>query len=201
MLPGWLVYPAALLIVWGTVDYIRDIRRGQVQPSLVTWFLWSLAPLITLAAQLFSGDVGSETALTAVVGLCPLLVFLAGLNHGAWKPKPFDWWCGALAIVALVLWRLTSNSEVGVSLSIAADALGAVPTLRKAYAHPESESARFFALFAISAFVTLLTIPHATIVSAGFASYIFALYAVLFTLVQFKVKEKLSILAKIRQRE
>jgi hypothetical protein len=201
MLPSWLVYPATLLIVWGTVDYIGDIRRGRVQPNLVTWFLWALAPLIALCAQLATGNVGSEAALTATVGLCPLLVFLAGLKRGEWKPKPFDWCCGAMAILALILWQLTGSGAVGVGLSIVADALGAVPTLWKAYSHPGSESARFFALFAVSALITLVTIPQITIVTAGFSSYIFILYAVLFVLVRFRVGERLGISVKIRQQD
>lgn len=189
MLPSWLVYPGVLLIVWGAITYIRDIRRGEVQPNLVTWFLWSLAPLIALGAEL-RGGVGAEAALTAAVGLCPLAVFIAGLRQGTFKPVAFDWWCGGASLVALILWQLTGNGIVGVGLSILADALGAAPTLRKSYNDPASESATFFAFFALSAGITLLTLQAWSFLNAAFSVYIFMLYIVLFTFVRTRIGER-----------
>lgn len=191
MLPGWAAYLATLLIVWGAIGYIRDIRRGRVRPNLVTWFLWSLAPLIALAAQLREG-VGAEVALTAAVGLCPFIVFLVGLKQGTFRPVRFDWWCGAMALVALVLWQITGSGVVGVGLSILADAFAAAPTLRKSYRSPGSESHSFFALFAISALITLMTITDWTIITTAFPLYIFVLYVILFALVRFRIGERLS---------
>lgn len=68
-----------------------------------------------------------------------------------------------------------------------ADAFGAAPTLRKSWGDPTSESPRFFALFAVSAFVTLLTVTQWTIVTAAFSLYLLTLYVILFILVRFKV--------------
>jgi hypothetical protein len=186
MLPSWFAYVATLLIVWGTIGYIRDVHRGRVTPNLVTWFLWSLAPLIALGAQLKAG-VGPEAALAAAAGLCPLTVFIAGLKQGAFKPQPFDWWCGAMSLLALTLWLISGNGVVGVGLSIVADAFGAAPTLRKSWRNPTSESPSFFVLFVLSAALTLMTVTQWTIVNAAFSIYILVLYVVLFVLVQFRV--------------
>ena len=185
MIPGWLAYVAAGLIMWGAVEYIRDIYRGVVTPNLVTWFLWSLAPLIAFAAQLRAG-AGAEAVLAAAVGVGPLAVFIAGLQRGTFKPQAFDWWCGAISLVALSLWLMTGSGVVGVGLSVLADAFGAAPTVRKSWKDPLSESARFFAFFAISALVTLMTLTEWTVVKAGFAVYILGLYVLLFTFVRFK---------------
>lgn len=191
MLPGWLAYGATLLIIWGTIGYIRDIRRGSVRPNLVTWFLWSLAPLIALGAQLKAG-VGAEVALAAAVGICPFIVFIVGLRQGVFRPQPFDWWCGALSLLALFLWQVTGSGVVGVALSILADTFGAAPTLRKSFTDPESESPTFFALFAISALITLATITQWTIINAAFAIYIFALYVTLFVFAKFKIGKQVG---------
>ena len=196
MLPSWLVYFGALLIIGGTVAYIRDIHQGRVQPNLVTWFLWSLAPLIALGAQLKAG-VGAEALLAATVGLCPLAVFVAGLKQGKFIPQPYDWWCLGASVAALILWQLTGNGVVGVVLSIVADSLGAAPTLRKSYQDPGSESPLFFALFAAAGGMTLLTIQEWTILSAGFAVYIFALYVILFALVRWRVGERIRIRSEV----
>ncbi len=186
MIPGWFAYAATLLIVWGARRYILDMRGGHVTPNLVTWFLWSLAPLIALGAQL-KAKVGAEAALAAAVGLCPLAVFIAGLRQGKFKPQAFDWCCGGISLLTLCLWLLTGSGSIGVSLSILADAFGAAPTVLKSWRNPESESPRFFALFAISAVVTLMTLTQWAVVNAAFTVYICALYIGLFILVRFKV--------------
>ncbi len=56
----------------------------------------------------------------------------------------FDFLCGALSLVALVAWAVTGTGNVAIVFSILADLFGAVPTLRKAYADPESEHAVAF---------------------------------------------------------
>jgi len=186
VLPGWCAYAGMIFISWGTLSYIRDIRRGTVQPNLVTWFLWSLAPLIALAAQLRSGG-GTAVILTATVGFCPLMVFLYGLRRGSFRPTTFDWLCGLASLVALVLWQISGSGMIGVLFSIAADALGAIPTLRKTCSHPQSESPVFFGLFTISAVITLLTITEWSVTNAAFAVYIFVLYAVLYVLARYRL--------------
>lgn len=191
MLDERFLYVAVLLIVWGTYCYIRDMYRNSTSPNLVTWFLWTLAPLIAFAAQRQNG-VGTEAILTLMVGLCPLAVFVAGLKKGVFRPSRFDLLCGSASLIALILWQLTGNGAVAVALSIGADGLAALPTLRKAYNDPQSESPFLFMLFAISAGLTLLTIDQWSLESSGFSIYILALYVVLFTIVKFELGSRIG---------
>jgi hypothetical protein len=180
-----LMYLAVLLIVWGAYSYIKDMYHSTTKPNLVTWFLWSLAPMIAFAAQI-QAEVGPAAFLTLMVGLCPLAVFIAGLRKGEFRPTGFDMLCGSASIVALVLWQLTGSGTVAVALSIVADSLAAAPTLIKAYKDPQSESPFLFILFAISAAISLLVLDTWNLETAGFSAYIFALYITLFTFVKFE---------------
>lgn len=191
MIDERFMYIAALLIGWGTYSYIKDMYQGETRPNLVTWFLWTLAPMIAFAAQMQAG-VGAAAVLTFMVGFCPLLVFVAGLKRGDFRPSRFDVLCGIASLVALLLWQLTGNGALAVALSIAADGLAASPTLVKAYKYPQSESPFLFLLFAISAAITLLTIDTWTIQNSGFSLYIFVLYVTLFVLVKLQPKIKLT---------
>ncbi|HTE22467.1 MAG TPA: hypothetical protein VK674_05510 [Candidatus Limnocylindria bacterium] len=160
--------------------------QSNTRPNLVTWLLWSLAPMIAFAAQL-QADVGPAALLTLMVGLCPLAVFIAGLKKGEFRPSRFDLVCGGASIVALILWQITGSGALAVTLSITADGLAAAPTLIKAYKDPRSESPFLFMLFAVSAGVTLLTLNAWSLESAGFSAYILILYLALFTFVKFEV--------------
>jgi len=74
-----------------TLTYIIQTVRGKVQPNKVTYFLWSIAPLIAFAAQKSQG-VEIQSLMTLSVGLFPLSVFIASfLNKKAyWKIKKID---------------------------------------------------------------------------------------------------------------
>ncbi len=186
MLDTRWIYLAGALISWGAYAYIKDIYRSGTRPNLVTWFLWSVAPLIAFAAQLQSG-VGPAAFLTLMVGLCPLAVFVAGLKKGEFRPSRFDLLCGGASLIALVLWQITGSGALAVALSILADGLAATPTIFKAYKDPSSESPFLFMLFAVSAAITLLTLKHWGLESAGFSVYILTLYVALFSLVKFEL--------------
>ncbi|HTE57460.1 MAG TPA: hypothetical protein VK694_01860 [Verrucomicrobiae bacterium] len=185
MIDERFMYLAVLLIVWGAYAYIKDMYQSDTRPNLVTWFLWSVAPMIAFAAQLEAG-VGPAAFLTLMVGLCPLAVFIAGLKKGQFRPSRFDLICGGASVAALILWQLTGSGAVAVALSITADGLAATPTLIKAYKDPRSESPFLFMLFAISAAITLLTLSTWSLEASGFSLYILILYVTLFGLVKFQ---------------
>lgn len=191
MISEGFMYVAALLISYGTYSYIKDIYHGETRPNLVTWFLWTLAPMIAFAAQIQAG-VGAAAVLTFMVGFCPLVVFVAGLRRGEFRPTRFDIICGTTSIIALLLWQLTGSGTLAVALSIIADSLAASPTVIKSYKQPRSESSFLFLLFAISATITLLTLDSWTIQNSGFSLYIFTLYVILFVLVKFELGYKIS---------
>lgn len=179
------LYIAAALLAWGAYSYIRDVLGSDTRPNLVTWFLWTLAPMIAFAAQIRSG-VGSVALFTLMVGLCPLAVLIAGLKKGNFRPSKFDLVCGSMSMLALGLWQLTGSGLVAVALSIVADGLAAAPTAIKSYRDPRSESPFLFLLFAVSAFIALLTTDTWTLESSGFSLYILALYLLLYSLVRFE---------------
>lgn len=137
MLDEKFLHIAAILLAWGAYSYIRHVLRSDTRPNLVTWFLWTLAPMIVFAAQLRSG-VCSVALFTLMVGLCPLAVLVAGLKKGNFRPTKFDLACGGMSLLALMLWQLTGSGLVAVGLSIVADGAAATPTITKAYRDPRS---------------------------------------------------------------
>src|SRR5437868_12678700 len=114
---------AAAIDFLGVSSYARDTWHGTTRPNRVTWFLWTLAPLIAFAAQVGEG-VTYQAALTLVAGLGPAVVFAASFHDRSafWRITTFDWICGALSVLALILWAITKTGTVAIILSILADA-------------------------------------------------------------------------------
>ncbi len=192
MINDKFVLIGALLNLIGSLTYAYNTFKGKTKPNRVTWFLWALAPLIAFAAQLGEG-VGLQVLMTFMVGFGPLLVFIASLlnKKAFWKITRLDIICGALSLVALILWAITGEGNIAIALSIGADLLAGIPTLIKAYREPETEHPDVFRNGAISAGITLLTIKTWTFANYGFALYILIICVTLYTLIRFKLGKRI----------
>ena len=181
----------------GGLSYFADTLRGRVRPNRVSWFLWSLAPLIAFAAEVRE-RVGLPALMTLVVGVNPLLILAASfLSAGAaWKITRFDLACGFLSVAGLGLWYVTRQGDLAIVFSILADALAAVPTLVKAVRAPESESYIGFLGFGVSGAITLLALRRWTFANYAFPLYICLLCLLLASLVRLRPQRLLGIGAR-----
>lgn len=168
----WAIF-AGLMDMAGAGYYAWLTLHGKVRPNRMSWLLWALAPMVAFAAQLSKG-VGLESFLTFAVGFGPIIVLIASyLHRGAyWELEAVDYVCGAISILALVLWAVTGEGNIAIGLSILADLAAAVPTLRKAYLDPTSESPWPFWIGVPAAGLNLLTLRAFNFESAAFSVYI-----------------------------
>lgn len=181
-----------LLGAVGSLAYLIDTVKGKVKPNRVSFLLWSLAPFIAFAAQLKQG-VGLEALMTFSTGFLPLTVFIASFvnKKAEWKVTRFDLVCGVLSILGLILWLVTRVGNIAITFSILADALAAIPTLIKAYRYPDTELAWPWIATAFGVVLTLLTLNELTFANSGFIIYILIVNTLIFSLVQFRIGEKL----------
>ncbi|HEV3037338.1 MAG TPA: hypothetical protein VHA33_06085 [Candidatus Angelobacter sp.] len=136
----YLVILGAVVNLYGIAHYIRGIFHGKIKPNLVSWVLWTIAPLVASAAALSTGARWAALP-TFMVGFCPLLVVvsISIKKHSIWRPTKFSYLCGALSLIALLLWAITKNPEIAIIFAILSDGLAAVPTLKKAWQYPDTE--------------------------------------------------------------
>jgi len=137
----YLVFLGAAVNIFGVFYYIKDILRGKTKPNRVTWLMWSVAPLIATVAALSNG-VSWAVLPVFMAGFCPFLVLIASFvnPNSYWKLGTLDYVCGFLSVLALILWGITKEANIAIMLAIASDGIAVVPTLVKAWKHPESES-------------------------------------------------------------
>src|SRR3989344_8750184 len=88
----WLVVLSAAISVAGSSVYIRDTLRGTTKPNRVSFFLWSLAPLIGTGAALSAHADGWATVRIFMSGFMPLLIFGASFINpkSYWRLTTFD---------------------------------------------------------------------------------------------------------------
>lgn len=132
---------AAVLALASSYLYIRDILRGNTKPHIYTWIIWSIVTIVAFLGQWVSGGgPGSwATGVSAIVTITILLLSLQG-RYGNKDITNFDKVCLVLAILSILPWLLTSSVLWSVLLATLIDIIAFVPTMRKTWHAPQSES-------------------------------------------------------------
>lgn len=183
------VYVGVVFGFVGSSIYLRDTLLGRTQPNRVTWILWSLAPLVAFVAELRAG-VGLRSITTFMTGFLPMLIFVGSFVNpkSKWKIGPFDYACGALSVLATLALLFAGNPTLAIFLAIAADLAAGIPTIKKSWSHPESESVAAYLGAGIAATLTLLSITHWSSDEAGFPLYLLTITAIETSLIVVKPK-------------
>jgi len=192
MLPGWVVYVAALISFAGVVPYLRSTLSGETLPHRVTWVLWMFIPLVTFAVQRHVG-VGIQSIMTLAFAIGPLMVLTASFlaHRGSWAITRFDWLCAAISVFGLVFYIATRRGNLAIGVLVSADLFAAIPTVRKSLIAPESENWTVFVAGLVSAVLTLLTVTDWNFATVAFSACVAATDLVQVILVKLRVGPRL----------
>jgi hypothetical protein len=155
-LRGLAATMAAVLMVAGNLDYLRDVRRHRADPRLASWGIWTAAMGIGAYGAARVGQWPSA-ALGAAGAVTCAAVLAAGWRHGDQDTRWLDVAAGLAGGAGLVL-----ITEAGVGLVPAAAGITAAcladlgafgPTFGNARAG--GEVPRPFVLFAAAALLAL----------------------------------------------
>lgn len=192
----YLVFVGAVAQVIGIFSYVRDMLRGKTKPNRVTWLMWAIAPLIATTAAITDG-VGLSVLPVFMSGFGPLVVFVLSFasKKAYWKLERFDYLCGILSLLALILWIITKEPNIAIAFAIASDLFAAFPTLAKAWKYPETESVGPYTAGLLSSFTSFVAIKQWHFSSYGFPLYLIAVnICIIFSLYGKKLfKKKLAI--------
>ena len=198
MLPVWFVGFSVAIRLLGGAQYAFGVLRGKARPNPITWFLWGLTPLIAFFAQVTEDGLSGQALVLLALAVTPLVVcVLAVVKHNTRQHfTPFAITCRLLALMGIVLWRITKMPSIATAFSILADIFATLPTLQKAYRDHKSEYAWPYAWSALSMVVTLLTITNWTFVVYAFPLYMFAINVVLFIFALIPLKKVVKALRR-----
>lgn len=130
---------ASILVIVGYIPYLHDVIKGKTMPHVYSWFIWSLETAIIYALQVSAG-AGPGSWVTLTVVIVSILVFLLGLRHGKKMITLTDTIFFILSFVAIFLWLVVKQPILSAILVTTIDMLGFVPTIRKSWNRPHSET-------------------------------------------------------------
>lgn len=130
---------AALLAIVGNVPYLRDVIKERVKPHPYTWAVWSIVSLITFFGQVAKG-AGIGALPTAASEIFTIIIFLLSLKHGFKGIKKIDTIFLIIALLGLLPWIFTNDPTISVIIAVSIDLVAFIPTLRKTYKFPQTET-------------------------------------------------------------
>lgn len=136
-----MVFLGALISIFFNVPYAIGTLKGKVHPNRVSWFLWTVVPLIAFSASISQTgwNWGEFPVLTTLI--LTGLIFLSSIisKKSYWSVSRIDIYCGFFSVLAIVLWIFTHDANLALILSLLADFFAFIPTIIKAWNHPETE--------------------------------------------------------------
>ena len=136
---------ASLLAVVGNVPYLRDIIRKRVQPHPYTWLVWTIVSCIIFFGQIAKG-AGIGAIPTAASEIFTVIIFFFSLQYGFKTIRKIDTLFLVIALLGIIPWILTKDPTVSVIIAVSIDLIAFVPTIRKTWSHPETETPMLYSM-------------------------------------------------------
>ena len=161
-----------LLSLVSLVPYVRDIIWGTTRPNIVTWGLWTLIQGIATGAQLAAGASWSVVLPAGEFFTVGLVTLLGLIGYGYKKYGKLDVVSLLCCLLAIALWQLNNDPTLALVFSIVADFFAALPTLKKAYTDPASETLSAYVLVVVSALLAGLSSTLLNFANLAWPAYI-----------------------------
>lgn len=182
---------ASALAIVGNVPYLKDILTKRVQPHPYTWLVWSIVSCIIFFGQLAKG-AGIGALPTAASEIFTIIIFVFSLRYGFKNIRTIDTFFLVLALLGIIPWILTNDPTLSVIIAVSIDLLAFVPTLRKTWKHPETESSLLYAMNVCRHILMLLSLKAYNIATTLHSVAMITTNTLMVVLLQRKKRSKIT---------
>jgi hypothetical protein len=149
-----LIAISVLIVIYANIVYSIAILK---EAQWTTRFVVLLIELLTVA--LYAQEYHC-VYLSGIIQFVPRTGLSIKYGMGGWEKS--DLICLGIAVLGIVLWKLTNNPFLGLCFSILADFAGCIPALIKTYKHPETEVWTFYGIGLLAIIINMMAIEHWT---------------------------------------
>jgi hypothetical protein len=155
------MYPLlyTLIVLLGTTSYVVGVRQmlqNKYSPSTFSRIIWLLLSVNSFFGVLLSGS-DSSILLASIFMVGNLAICIVSFWKGSKRFGLIESVCTGLLIVSIFIWLFFDTPIINLIISLVAHFIGGVPTYRKVWANPQSESVGFWSLFFLASIVSLVT--------------------------------------------
>ncbi|HTW96559.1 MAG TPA: hypothetical protein VMD74_02785 [Candidatus Methylomirabilis sp.] len=149
--------------------YLKDILGKKTFPHIYSWLVWSILQSVGAAAMLRGGASFGALSLAAGSLFC-ITIFFLSFKYGTKNITKFDTICLIGAIITIIVWLFQRNPLLSIILVTVIDIIAFMPTYRKGFADPGSETISTYFLSALANFFSLLAIANYSVITTLYLS-------------------------------
>ena len=148
---------ATVFAILGNISYFRDVLSKKVRPHPYTWLVWTIVSGVTFFGQVAKG-AGIGALPTGVAELFTLLIFLFSLQYGFKHVTKTDTYFLIFALLGLIPWIIFKDPTLSVIIVVTIDLIAFVPTFRKTWLKPSTETAALYSMNLARHMLTLFSL-------------------------------------------
>lgn len=148
---------ASLLAIIGNTPYLIQVLKKEIKPHPYTWLIWSIVSGITFFGQLAKGG-GFGAIPTGVAEFFTLLIFIFSLKYGFKDIRKIDTFFLIFALLGLIPWFITKDPTISVIIAVSIDLIAFVPTFRKTWYFPRTETPILYSMNVSRHILTLFSL-------------------------------------------
>ena len=155
---------AVVLTFVGYIPYLRDTLKGKTKPHVYSWFLWSFITFIIFAQQISAGG-GAGAFVTLATAILCLTTFILAMRGGKKDITKADTASFIFSLVAVGMWLLAKQAVISAILLATINFLGMIPTVRKSWTKPHSETLFSWSLSALNNLLGIIALQNYSLVT------------------------------------
>ncbi len=161
---------AVAIGIFSYFPYLFDVYKGKTRPHTFSWLIWTVLTFIAYFAQISDGG-GIGAWATGVSGIMMFSIFVSSIFKGEKEITISDKFSLGAALVAILIWYLTSTPLFSLILVVGIDLLGFYPTFRKSFAKPHQETITTYLLTSVKYVLGIIALENYTLVTVLFPLY------------------------------
>lgn len=148
---------SGILLIIADIPYVINAYKKRTSPHRVTWFIIFMLNVIAFANQSASGATNS---LWFVVGgmIATFSVFMISIPRGVGGHSKMDIIIILGAIAGIIMWQQFDSPLYSILSNTVVASLGLLPTYKKAYYNPKSETKVTWLIGSISSIFGVLSV-------------------------------------------
>lgn len=161
---------AIILSIISYIPYIRDIIKGKTKPHAFTWLIWTILGIVGFSAQI-SDNAGPGAYMNLVNIFVGIYILFAGFKYRSNIVKS-DYISLIMALLTIPLWLITKNPLWSVLLILIIDIFAFIPTIRKSFMNPYSETAETYFINSLKHLLSISALTRYTLITSLYPSYL-----------------------------
>jgi len=163
---------SSILAVVCFIPYIRDIIKKRTEPHTYSWLVWTIVQTVGVMSQIKDGAGYGSWALIIGAISCAT-IFILSLKYGTKNISKFDALCLVASLFTIIIYFTIDNPMWAVIAVATIDFIGFVPTFRKGFEEPFTETVSTFLMSGVANALSIVALQNYTVATVLYIASLF----------------------------